>query len=161
MYKAHLPFPVLQERQRLQTILNLCSELKKNQGDSVTTDLQKINKELEKLQVSDDESAFSDAPSSMHRSSCYPQESQHRGRGHAEGPTPCGMAPSPQPPETPMVSTGLLRENRSLPVPRGSKSPNVSVVNYKIVRIVSAQALVLGRFLGRLHTPGLGNGTRE
>lgn len=31
---------------------------------TAVTDLQKINKELEKLQVSDDESVFSDSPSS-------------------------------------------------------------------------------------------------
>ncbi|XP_048851226.1 pleckstrin homology-like domain family B member 2 isoform X2 [Brienomyrus brachyistius] len=48
-----------QERQRLETILSLCSEL--GRGGSTVTDLQKINRELEKLQVSDDESVFSDS----------------------------------------------------------------------------------------------------
>ncbi|XP_041948979.1 pleckstrin homology-like domain family B member 2 isoform X2 [Alosa sapidissima] len=55
------------ERQRLETILNLCSELggateHKAPNVSVVTDLEKINRELEKLQVSDDESVFSDTP---------------------------------------------------------------------------------------------------
>ncbi|XP_042154888.1 pleckstrin homology-like domain family B member 2 isoform X5 [Oncorhynchus tshawytscha] len=64
------------ERQRLETILSLCSELgrseqdrEKSVGSSVDTgaglaDLQMINRELEKLQVSDDdesESVFSDS----------------------------------------------------------------------------------------------------
>lgn len=35
------------------------------------SDLQKINKELEKLQVSDDESVFSDSPSSPAPESCF------------------------------------------------------------------------------------------
>ncbi|XP_076129843.1 pleckstrin homology-like domain family B member 1 isoform X2 [Alosa pseudoharengus] len=55
------------ERQRLETILNLCSELggateHKAPSVSVVTDLEKITRELEKLQVSDDESVFSDTP---------------------------------------------------------------------------------------------------
>ncbi|XP_064805328.1 pleckstrin homology-like domain family B member 2 isoform X2 [Oncorhynchus masou masou] len=64
------------ERQRLETILSLCSELGRSEqdrersvGSSVNTgaglaDLQMINRELEKLQVSDDdesESVFSDS----------------------------------------------------------------------------------------------------
>ncbi|XP_051737960.1 pleckstrin homology-like domain family B member 2 isoform X3 [Ctenopharyngodon idella] len=54
------------ERQRLETILNLCSGLGRAEQDKTglaVADLQKINKELEKLQVSDDESAFSDSAS--------------------------------------------------------------------------------------------------
>ncbi|XP_060717889.1 pleckstrin homology-like domain family B member 2 isoform X2 [Tachysurus vachellii] len=47
------------ERQRLETILNLCSE--RHQSGSAVADLQKINKELEKLQVTEDESVFSDS----------------------------------------------------------------------------------------------------
>ncbi|KAK3541092.1 hypothetical protein QTP86_012814 [Hemibagrus guttatus] len=46
------------ERQRLETILSLCSE--RDQSGSAVADLQKINKELEKLQVTEDESVFSD-----------------------------------------------------------------------------------------------------
>ncbi|XP_060765188.1 pleckstrin homology-like domain family B member 2 isoform X6 [Neoarius graeffei] len=56
------------ERQRLETILSLCSELgssesscpERSSGDCALSDLQKINHELEKLQVLDNESAFSD-----------------------------------------------------------------------------------------------------
>nr|XP_023652221.1 pleckstrin homology-like domain family B member 2 isoform X2 [Paramormyrops kingsleyae] len=47
------------ERQRLETILSLCSELGRSggeQGGSAEADLQKINQELERLQLSDDES---------------------------------------------------------------------------------------------------------
>uniref|UniRef100_A0A672SZ33 Pleckstrin homology like domain family B member 2 n=1 Tax=Sinocyclocheilus grahami TaxID=75366 RepID=A0A672SZ33_SINGR len=54
------------ERQRLETILNLCSGLGRAEQDKTglaVADLQKINKELEKLQVSDDESTFSDCAS--------------------------------------------------------------------------------------------------
>uniref|UniRef100_A0A673NB05 Pleckstrin homology-like domain, family B, member 2b n=1 Tax=Sinocyclocheilus rhinocerous TaxID=307959 RepID=A0A673NB05_9TELE len=54
------------ERQRLETILNLCSGLDRAEQDKTglaVADLQKINKELEKLQVSDDESTFSDSAS--------------------------------------------------------------------------------------------------
>ncbi|XP_016134486.1 pleckstrin homology-like domain family B member 2 [Sinocyclocheilus grahami] len=54
------------ERQRLETILNLCSGLNRAEQDKTglaVADLQKINKELEKLQVSDDEPTFSDSAS--------------------------------------------------------------------------------------------------
>ncbi|XP_047464044.1 pleckstrin homology-like domain family B member 2 isoform X2 [Mugil cephalus] len=62
------------ECQRLETILNLCTELgqvAREPAGSAVTDLQKINKELEKLQVSDDESVFSDSPSSTAHESCF------------------------------------------------------------------------------------------
>ncbi|KAK6486178.1 pleckstrin homology-like domain family B member 2 isoform X1 [Huso huso] len=50
------------ERQRLETIMNLCSEFSKSdQGPSTVADLQKINKELEKLQLSEDELSDSQA----------------------------------------------------------------------------------------------------
>lgn len=45
--------------------MNLCTEfghVEKEPAGSAVCDLQKINKELEKLQVSDDESVFSDSP---------------------------------------------------------------------------------------------------
>ncbi|XP_047661012.1 pleckstrin homology-like domain family B member 1 isoform X2 [Tachysurus fulvidraco] len=56
------------ERQRLETILSLCSELgssatscpEGSAGVCAISDLQRINNELEKLQVLDDESEFSD-----------------------------------------------------------------------------------------------------
>uniref|UniRef100_A0A3P8XVM4 Pleckstrin homology-like domain family B member 1 n=1 Tax=Esox lucius TaxID=8010 RepID=A0A3P8XVM4_ESOLU len=56
------------ERQRLETILSLCSELGRSEQDRQTgvvsspgaglADLQKINRELEKLQVSDDDNEW-------------------------------------------------------------------------------------------------------
>ncbi|XP_041089153.1 pleckstrin homology-like domain family B member 2 isoform X8 [Polyodon spathula] len=50
------------ERQRLETIMNLCSEFSRSdQGPSAVADLQKINKELEKLQLSEDELSDSQA----------------------------------------------------------------------------------------------------
>ncbi|XP_048349466.1 pleckstrin homology-like domain family B member 2 isoform X2 [Sphaerodactylus townsendi] len=53
------------ERQRLETILNLCAEYSKPDSDSVAVttvaDVQKINKELEKLQFSDEDSVFEDS----------------------------------------------------------------------------------------------------
>ncbi|XP_077361062.1 pleckstrin homology-like domain family B member 2 isoform X4 [Festucalex cinctus] len=53
------------ESQRLETIMNLCTEFAQVEpACSAVSDLQKINKELEKLQVSDDESVFSDSPGS-------------------------------------------------------------------------------------------------
>ncbi|XP_068571909.1 pleckstrin homology-like domain family B member 2 isoform X2 [Cebidichthys violaceus] len=62
------------ECQRLETILNLCTEfghVEREPAGSSVSDLQKINKELEKLQVSDDESVFSDSPSSTAPESCF------------------------------------------------------------------------------------------
>ncbi|XP_074466175.1 pleckstrin homology-like domain family B member 2 isoform X2 [Sebastes fasciatus] len=61
------------ECQRLETILNLCTEfghVEREPAGSSVSDLQKINKELEKLQVSDDESVFSDSPSSNAPEGC-------------------------------------------------------------------------------------------
>ncbi|XP_071418150.1 pleckstrin homology-like domain family B member 2 isoform X3 [Pithys albifrons albifrons] len=53
------------ERQRLETILNLCAEYSKSDGNSAAAttvaDVQKINKELEKLQLSDEDSVFEDS----------------------------------------------------------------------------------------------------
>ncbi|XP_004706450.2 pleckstrin homology-like domain family B member 2 isoform X4 [Echinops telfairi] len=50
------------ERQRLETILSLCAEFTKPEGrlstGTTVADVQKINKELEKLQLSDEESVF-------------------------------------------------------------------------------------------------------
>ncbi|XP_049448376.1 pleckstrin homology-like domain family B member 1 isoform X7 [Epinephelus fuscoguttatus] len=62
------------ECQRLETILNLCTEfgqMEREPAGSAVSDLQKINKELEKLQVSDDESVFSDSPSSTAPENCF------------------------------------------------------------------------------------------
>ncbi|XP_025914153.1 pleckstrin homology-like domain family B member 2 isoform X1 [Apteryx rowi] len=53
------------ERQRLETILSLCAEYSKSDSDPVAAttvaDVQKINKELEKLQLSDEDSVFEDS----------------------------------------------------------------------------------------------------
>ena len=61
-----LPPSVFQERQRLETILSLCAEYTKPDSraapGTTVADVQKINKELEKLQLSDDESVFEEAP---------------------------------------------------------------------------------------------------
>ncbi|TRY94334.1 hypothetical protein DNTS_026332 [Danionella cerebrum] len=77
------------ERQRLETILCLCSELGRVQGDtgmSTVSDLQKINRELEKLQFSDDESVFSDSPaiSSLDGGFVAKTRAQRRLSGHRE-----------------------------------------------------------------------------
>ncbi|XP_030327589.1 pleckstrin homology-like domain family B member 2 isoform X4 [Strigops habroptila] len=53
------------ERQRLETILNLCAEYSRSDSDpaaaTTVADVQKINKELEKLQLSDEDSVFEDS----------------------------------------------------------------------------------------------------
>ncbi|XP_030815467.1 pleckstrin homology-like domain family B member 2 isoform X2 [Camarhynchus parvulus] len=53
------------ERQRLETILSLCAEYSKSDSDpaaaTTVADVQKINKELEKLQLSDEDSVFEDS----------------------------------------------------------------------------------------------------
>ncbi|XP_072514952.1 pleckstrin homology-like domain family B member 2 isoform X4 [Salminus brasiliensis] len=82
------------ERQRLETILSLCSDLgqvESGSGVSAVSDLQKINRELEKLQVSDDESVFSDSLSSapengvsMKSRGETPPQRQHRLSSHRE-----------------------------------------------------------------------------
>ncbi|XP_066506468.1 pleckstrin homology-like domain family B member 2 isoform X2 [Hoplias malabaricus] len=81
------------ERQRLETILSLCSDLgcvENGSGVAAVSDLQKINRELEKLQVSDDESVFSDLLSVAQennvvkvRRELHPQR-QRRQSGHTE-----------------------------------------------------------------------------
>ncbi|XP_061310350.1 pleckstrin homology-like domain family B member 2 isoform X4 [Pezoporus flaviventris] len=57
------------ERQRLETILNLCAEYSKSDSDpaaaTTVADVQKINKELEKLQLSDEDSVFEDSQMSL------------------------------------------------------------------------------------------------
>lgn len=73
---------VLQERQRLETILSLCAEYTKPEGrlstGTTVADVQKINKELEKLQLSDEESVFEEAlvcPDARYR--CHQKGSLH------------------------------------------------------------------------------------
>ncbi|XP_008064779.1 pleckstrin homology-like domain family B member 2 isoform X2 [Carlito syrichta] len=70
------------ERQRLETILNLCAEYTRldsrlSTGTTVA-DVQKINKELEKLQLSDEESVFEEtlvSPDTRYR--CHQKGSLH------------------------------------------------------------------------------------
>ncbi|KAJ8385809.1 hypothetical protein AAFF_G00181650 [Aldrovandia affinis] len=88
------------ERQRLETILSLCTDLGRAEGDqggSAVATLRKITTELEKLQVSDDESVFSDTPSAMPENGYELPARQRRCSGHAEGTAPRGSAPSPSP----------------------------------------------------------------
>ncbi|KAM5276658.1 pleckstrin homology-like domain family B member 2 isoform 21-T25 [Hipposideros larvatus] len=70
------------ERQRLETILTLCAEYSKSDSrlspGTTVADVQKINKELEKLQLSDEESVFEEAlvsPDARYR--CHPKGSVH------------------------------------------------------------------------------------
>nr|XP_023420644.1 pleckstrin homology-like domain family B member 2 isoform X13 [Cavia porcellus] len=70
------------ERQRLETILSLCAEYTKPEGrlstGTTVADVQKINKELEKLQLSDEESVFEEAlvcPDARYR--CHQKGSLH------------------------------------------------------------------------------------
>ncbi|XP_066890778.1 pleckstrin homology-like domain family B member 2 isoform X29 [Kogia breviceps] len=70
------------ERQRLETILSLCAEYTKPDSHVSTgttvADVQKINKELEKLQLSDEESVFEEAlvsPDTRYR--CHQKSSLH------------------------------------------------------------------------------------
>ncbi|KAJ8390640.1 hypothetical protein AAFF_G00102460 [Aldrovandia affinis] len=96
------------ERQRLETILNLCSELgraEREPAGSTVADLQSINKELEKLQVSDDESVFSEPLGTSLENGYEPnrQVRQRRYSGHREARAPSPSislrtsAPSPSP----------------------------------------------------------------
>ncbi|XP_016129694.1 pleckstrin homology-like domain family B member 2 isoform X3 [Sinocyclocheilus grahami] len=115
------------ERQRLETILNLCSGLGRAEQDKTglaVADLQKINKELEKLQVSDDESTFSDCASlsaSISAENNYGlkaqetqaseerQVRQRKNSGHreakAEKTAVLGSAPTPSPRLTRIIKT--------------------------------------------------------
>ncbi|XP_057552219.1 pleckstrin homology-like domain family B member 2 isoform X3 [Hippopotamus amphibius kiboko] len=70
------------ERQRLETILSLCAEYTKPDSHvsagTTVADVQKINKELEKLQLSDEESVFEEAlvsPDTRYR--CHQKSSLH------------------------------------------------------------------------------------
>ncbi|KAM7370046.1 hypothetical protein PAMP_011332 [Pampus punctatissimus] len=79
------------ERQRLETILSLCSELGRTERDgggtvisptSAVADLQKINQELEKLQLNDDDDD-DDTPSVFSDSSAV---NETTGNGHMTSP---------------------------------------------------------------------------
>ncbi|XP_037550158.1 pleckstrin homology-like domain family B member 2 isoform X1 [Nematolebias whitei] len=80
------------ERQRLETILSLCSELGRTESDgggsaprstSAVANLQKINQELEKLQLNDDDDEDDDAPSVFSDSSAVNGTSE---KGHVTSP---------------------------------------------------------------------------
>lgn len=81
-----------QERQRLETILSLCSELGRTESDGggsapsstvAVANLQKINQELEKLQIDDDDDDDNNAPSVFSDSSAVNGTS---GRSHTTSP---------------------------------------------------------------------------
>ncbi|XP_012642902.2 pleckstrin homology-like domain family B member 2 isoform X9 [Microcebus murinus] len=70
------------ERQRLETILSLCAEYTKPDSrlstGTTVADVQKINKELEKLQLSDEESVFEEALVNLDtRYRCHQKGSLH------------------------------------------------------------------------------------
>uniref|UniRef100_A0A7N5JZ50 Pleckstrin homology like domain family B member 2 n=1 Tax=Ailuropoda melanoleuca TaxID=9646 RepID=A0A7N5JZ50_AILME len=78
--EARRPGSEREERQRLETILSLCAEYTKPDSrlstGTTVADVQKINKELKKLQLSDEESLFDEAvvsPDARYR--CHPKGS--------------------------------------------------------------------------------------
>ncbi|XP_034153904.2 pleckstrin homology-like domain family B member 2 isoform X8 [Pangasianodon hypophthalmus] len=106
------------ERQRLETILSLCSE--RDQSGSAVADLQKINKELEKLQVTEDESIFSDSAENGYGSAaleCQVSEErqvrQRRSSGQRDirAESPAGSLHS----SAPTPSPRQLRNNKQAP----------------------------------------------
>uniref|UniRef100_A0A3B4ATY5 PH domain-containing protein n=1 Tax=Periophthalmus magnuspinnatus TaxID=409849 RepID=A0A3B4ATY5_9GOBI len=87
------------ERQRLETILSLCTELGRSEetGTSPTSavaDLQKINQELEKLQLNDDDD---DTPSVFSDSSARHSSGTRDNRAESPAVSLRGFAPSPSP----------------------------------------------------------------
>ncbi|KAJ8278157.1 hypothetical protein GJAV_G00084510 [Gymnothorax javanicus] len=108
------------ERQRLQTILNLCSELtraereQKESGGSVTADLQSINKELEKLQVSEDESVFSDSTSPTPESRHEPRHEPSSGLQNGSSGCDDASALSPPSSRTPAQGTAETPDDGQL-----------------------------------------------
>lgn len=95
------------ERQRLETILSLCAEYTKPEGrrlsaGTTVADVQKINKELEKLQLSDEESVFDEAlvcPDARYR--CHRKGSLQ---------------------DVDIAGFGSLGHSASFPAPRGSRN---------------------------------------
>ncbi|XP_051541912.1 pleckstrin homology-like domain family B member 2 isoform X2 [Myxocyprinus asiaticus] len=120
------------ERQRLETILCLCSELGRSELSRLKTDscvssisdLQKINRELEKLQVSDDESVFSDSTAGVSLDSGFVGKArgeiltrrQRRLSGHREirpqSPTTSLQSSVPSP--SPHIRSKQVSENMQL-----------------------------------------------
>ncbi|KAM8770211.1 pleckstrin homology-like domain family B member 2 isoform 4-T5 [Rhynchonycteris naso] len=109
------------ERQRLETILSLCAEYTKpdNHLSAGTTvaDVQKINKELEKLQLSDEESVFEEAlvsPDVRYR--CHQLGSGHDTDSAVFGSLSQSSASFPSPRST--MNEELLRDlTRTPPTP--------------------------------------------
>lgn len=101
--------------------------MEREPAGSAVSDLQKINKELEKLQVSDDESVFSDSPSSTAPESCFgvktrdfhlaeeQQANQHQQSGYREARS-----------HSPAISL-----NSSAPSPSTQHRAKVSFITFK------------------------------
>uniref|UniRef100_A0A8C9WPI6 Pleckstrin homology like domain family B member 2 n=1 Tax=Scleropages formosus TaxID=113540 RepID=A0A8C9WPI6_SCLFO len=90
------------ERQRLETILSLCSELGRAQCEhqgSTVADLQKINRQLEKLQLSNDDESVVSNPDDGYNG----RVRQHWSNGAPSSP--------PRPHWIPTVSVGRGRRN--------------------------------------------------
>ncbi|XP_024864755.1 pleckstrin homology-like domain family B member 2 isoform X3 [Kryptolebias marmoratus] len=130
------------ERQRLETILSLCSELGRTErgrggsapsSTSAVANLQKINQELEKLQLNDDDDDDDDAPSVFSDSSAVNGTS---GKGHMTSPGSengyydddlqvrrrCSSGPRDYRAESPVVS---LRSFAPSPAPRVHRTNEV------------------------------------
>uniref|UniRef100_A0A6Q2X4I3 Pleckstrin homology-like domain family B member 1 n=1 Tax=Esox lucius TaxID=8010 RepID=A0A6Q2X4I3_ESOLU len=101
------------ERQRLETILSLCSELGRSEQDRQTgvvsspgaglADLQKINRELEKLQVSDDDNEWVESVFSNVGTGARSEN------GQSHQPSAC-RAPPPRPPRAPAEEAQRRKE---------------------------------------------------
>lgn len=101
--------------------------MEREPAGSAVSDLQKINKELEKLQVSDDESVFSDSPSSIAPESCFgvkgrdfhlaeeqhvsqrPQGSYREARSHSPAISLNSSVPSPATQQRAKVSLTIFK----------------------------------------------------
>lgn len=108
--------------------------MEREPAGSAVSDLQKINKELEKLQVSDDESVFSDSPSSTAPESCFgakardfqeeQQTSQRQqgvyrdARSHSPAVSLNSSAPSPSTHHRAKVNPRLLTDPHKHPATR-------------------------------------------
>lgn len=122
-----------QERQRLETILSLCSELgqaDRDGGGATVADLQKINQELEKLQVNDEDDddddgvlpVFLDSPSAGGTNGPATSAGLENGYG-------CGDArlTSRRPSETSLASLRGFAPSPSPRLLRNAEARNVSV----------------------------------
>ncbi|XP_062309565.1 pleckstrin homology-like domain family B member 2 [Osmerus eperlanus] len=122
------------ERQRLKTILSLCSELDlvdRDQGGSVVaaSDLRKINKELEKLNMSNDESLFSDLANSTPVNDSEPKALEKWQVGHyGEHRSQCSAVH----PCTKAVSDELRQEVTSIEEERIQVLNNIEELEQKI-----------------------------